>query len=59
LLSVTPGTAPIGDIRGLGAMVAFEMVAERNTHQPDPEATKALGCVGFCDMASLQTRLPD
>ena len=35
-------TAPIGDVRGLGAMVAFEMVAERNTHKPDPEATKAL-----------------
>ena len=35
-------TAPIGDIRGLGAMVAFELVAERNTHKPDPEATKAL-----------------
>ena len=35
-------TAPIGDIRGLGAMVAFEMVAERNTHKPDPEATQAL-----------------
>ena len=35
-------TAPIGDIRGLGAMVAFEMVVERNTHKPDPKATKAL-----------------
>jgi len=35
-------TAPIGDIRGLGAMVAFELVAERNIHKPDPEATKAL-----------------
>ena len=35
-------TAAIGDIRGLGAMVAFEMVTERNTHKPDPEATKAL-----------------
>jgi 4-aminobutyrate aminotransferase len=35
-------TAPMGDIRGLGAMVAFEMVTGRNTHDPDPEATKAL-----------------
>jgi 4-aminobutyrate aminotransferase len=35
-------TAAIGDIRGLGAMVAFEMVAERNTHKPDPDATKEL-----------------
>ncbi|NOR40103.1 MAG: aminotransferase class III-fold pyridoxal phosphate-dependent enzyme [Gammaproteobacteria bacterium] len=23
-------------------MVAFEMVAERNTHKPDPDATQAL-----------------
>ena len=35
-------TSPIGDIRGLGAMVAFEMVTERNTNKPDPDATKAL-----------------
>ncbi len=35
-------SAPIGDIRGLGAMVAFEMVSERDTHKPDAEATKAL-----------------
>lgn len=35
-------TAPIGDIRGLGAMVAFELVKERGTHVPDPGATKAL-----------------
>jgi 4-aminobutyrate aminotransferase / (S)-3-amino-2-methylpropionate transaminase / 5-aminovalerate transaminase len=31
---------PIGDVRGLGAMVAFEMVKERGTHLPDAEATK-------------------
>jgi 4-aminobutyrate aminotransferase len=34
--------APIGDIRGVGAMVAFELVAEAGTHTPDPDATKAL-----------------
>ena len=29
---------PIGDVRGLGAMVAFELVKERGTHEPDPDA---------------------
>lgn len=33
---------PIGDIRGLGAMVAFELVTERGTHTPDPDAVKAV-----------------
>jgi len=33
---------PIGDIRGLGAMVAFELVRERGGHVPDPDATKAV-----------------
>jgi 4-aminobutyrate aminotransferase len=31
-------TLPIGDIRGLGAMVAFELVKTRGEHTPDPEA---------------------
>lgn len=31
---------PIGDVRGLGAMVAFELVKERGTHEPDPDAIK-------------------
>ena len=31
---------PIGDVRGLGAMVAFELVKERGTHVPDPDAIK-------------------
>ncbi len=35
-------TLPIGDIRGLGSMVAFELVTERGTHTPDAAATKAL-----------------
>lgn len=34
--------APIGDVRGLGAMVAFELVKERGGNTPDPERTKAL-----------------
>jgi len=33
---------PIGDIRGLGAMVAFELVREHGGHEPDPNATKAV-----------------
>ncbi len=35
-------TAPIGDIRGVGAMVAFEMVTERGSNKPDADATRAL-----------------
>lgn len=33
---------PIGDVRGLGAMVAFELVKERGGHEPDPDAIKPL-----------------
>ncbi len=32
-------TAAIGDVRGLGAMVAFEMVLEKGTHKPDADTT--------------------
>jgi len=31
---------PIGDVRGLGAMVAFELVKDRGGNDPDPEAIK-------------------
>lgn len=31
---------PIGDVRGLGAMVAFELVKERGGHEPDADAVK-------------------
>ncbi len=31
---------PIGDVRGLGAMVAFELVKERGTNEPDANAIK-------------------
>ena len=34
--------APIGNVRGLGAMVAFELVTERGGNTPDPDQTKAL-----------------
>ncbi len=33
---------PIGDIRALGAMIAFELVTEKGTNKPDADATKAL-----------------
>jgi len=35
-------TTPIGDVRGLGAMVAFELVKERGGHSPDAEKVKQL-----------------
>jgi 4-aminobutyrate aminotransferase/(S)-3-amino-2-methylpropionate transaminase len=31
---------PIAAIRGLGAMIGFDIVKERGTHEPDPAATK-------------------
>jgi 4-aminobutyrate aminotransferase/(S)-3-amino-2-methylpropionate transaminase len=34
--------APIDDIRGLGSMVAFDIVKERGGHDPDPDRTKRL-----------------
>lgn len=39
---------PIGDIRGLGAMVAFELVTEPGGNIPDADATKAL-CTAALD----------
>jgi 4-aminobutyrate aminotransferase/(S)-3-amino-2-methylpropionate transaminase len=33
---------PIGDVRGLGGMTAFEMVTEHGGNEPDPAAAKAL-----------------
>lgn len=35
-------TAAIGDIRGLGSMVAFELVKERGGHSPDADKVKQL-----------------
>lgn len=32
----------IGDVRHLGAMVAMELVTDRETHAPDPELTRAV-----------------
>ena len=36
------GMERIGDVRGLGAMVAFELVTDRATLTPDPSAAAAL-----------------
>ena len=33
---------PIGDVRGLGAMVAFEIVKERGGNDPDADTAKAV-----------------
>jgi 4-aminobutyrate aminotransferase-like enzyme len=32
----------VGDIRGLGAMLACEMVTDKSTREPDPELTAAV-----------------
>ena len=42
VLAARTDVPPIGDIRGLGAMVAFELVKMRNGNEPDPDTTKAL-----------------
>lgn len=41
-LKAKPGMPPIGDVRGLGAMVAFELMAADDDNRPDAEAAKAL-----------------
>ncbi|KUJ85720.1 4-aminobutyrate aminotransferase [Ruegeria marisrubri] len=37
-----PGMSAIGDVRGLGAMIAFELVTDRATRAPDPALTQAI-----------------
>lgn len=41
-MSMKNDLPPMDDIRGLGAMVAFDIVKGRGTHEPDPERTKKL-----------------
>ncbi|MBZ6252499.1 4-aminobutyrate--2-oxoglutarate transaminase [Streptomyces olivaceus] len=41
----------IGDVRGRGAMIAVELVADRDTKEPDPQATAALAAA--CHQAGL------
>ena len=38
--------AAIGDVRGLGAMMAFELVKNNNPHQPDADTCKKL--IAYC-----------
>lgn len=42
LRSLQPQFACIGEVRGLGAMVAMELVRNRDANAPDPDLTKAL-----------------
>jgi 4-aminobutyrate aminotransferase len=41
-LKTRDDVAPIGDVRGVGAMVAFEMVEEKGGNTPKPEAAIAV-----------------
>lgn len=36
------GMEPIGEVRGLGAMIAFELVTDRGSNAPDPALTQAI-----------------
>ena len=42
LLALAKDLPAIGDVRGLGAMVAFELVKDAKTKEPDAEATAAV-----------------
>ncbi|WP_369410535.1 4-aminobutyrate--2-oxoglutarate transaminase [Parasedimentitalea denitrificans] len=41
-IAAQPGMEVIGEVRGLGAMVAFELVTDRTTNAPDPALTQAI-----------------
>lgn len=41
-LSQRQGMEPIGNVRGLGAMIAFELVKDRDSRAPDAELTQAV-----------------
>ncbi len=41
-ISLRNDTTPIADIRGPGAMVAFDIVKARGGYEPDPDATKRI-----------------
>lgn len=41
-IAARQGMDPIGDVRGVGAMVAFELVTDRITNNPDPALTQAI-----------------
>lgn len=42
LMADRQGMEPIGDVRGLGAMVAFELVLNRETRDPDAKLAQAI-----------------
>jgi 4-aminobutyrate aminotransferase/(S)-3-amino-2-methylpropionate transaminase len=41
-MAARQGNEAIGDVRGLGAMIAFELVTDRDTNAPDPTLTQAI-----------------
>ena len=41
-IAARQGMEAIGDVRGLGAMVAFELVTDRETNAPDPALTLSI-----------------
>jgi 4-aminobutyrate aminotransferase/(S)-3-amino-2-methylpropionate transaminase len=41
-LSQRQGMEPIGNVRGLGAMVAFELVTSRDSREPDAALTQRI-----------------
>jgi 4-aminobutyrate aminotransferase/(S)-3-amino-2-methylpropionate transaminase len=41
-IAARQGMDPIGDVRGVGAMVAFELVTDRITNNPDPALPQAI-----------------
>ena len=41
-MAARQGYEAIGDVRGLGAMVAFELVSDRDTNNPDAALTQAI-----------------
>ncbi len=41
-LAARPGFEAIGDVRGLGAMIAFELVTDRDSNAPAPELAQAI-----------------
>ena len=41
-MSLRNDLPPLDDIRGIGSMVAFDLVKERGAQEPDPDRTKKL-----------------
>jgi 4-aminobutyrate aminotransferase / (S)-3-amino-2-methylpropionate transaminase / 5-aminovalerate transaminase len=42
LLRIQSHVPAIGDVRGLGCMLAMELVADRETRQPDPDLAQRI-----------------